>query len=155
MRLFIILAMTWVLGGCTSEKTDLKSLAEAKGETYLKLKMSQEAYGNSDVSPYLKEAYIEFMLKRAKVKAQEPQLSPSGAEAKVDLVMTLYSQNLRRTLLGVAAKTAPNRVRSFNFTNAIGLISQQGEEFSSEMVEQPLATLSFSKSGEKWILQAD
>lgn len=155
MRLIILLAMTFFLGACTSEKGDLKSLAESKGETYLKLKLSQEAYGSSDLSPYLKEAYIEFMLKRATIKAADPQFAPSGGEAKVDLVMTLYSQNLRKTLLGVAAKTSPNRVRSFNFTDAIGLIAQQGEDLSSEMVDQPLATLSFSKSASGWSLQPD
>lgn len=155
MRVIIFIAAMWFLSGCTSGNKDLKSLAEARGETYIKLKMSQEAYGSSDVSPFLKETYIEYMVKKANIKAKEPVIAPSGTAASVDLVMTLYSPLLRKTILGVAAKAAPNKVRSFNFTDAIGLISQQSEELKADMTEQPLVTLQFAKTESGWVLQED
>ncbi|KHD87484.1 MAG: hypothetical protein OM95_14235 [Bdellovibrio sp. ArHS] len=147
---FLALFSSLLVGGCTSDEKVLKNKALALAEKKFTEQIKQEADDSLGQSPWLHQAYTEFIHNNSEVSVEEVKMQ-SDTLATVAVVVETYPTRFRRTILGIAARVDASKSRRFNFSEARGLIIQQGME-KGEVETQPLGIFKFHKSDKNWIL---
>ncbi|WP_155723959.1 hypothetical protein [Bdellovibrio bacteriovorus] len=148
--LVLLLLSFQILTACTSDEKVLKTKALELAEKKFSEQIKQEADDSLSQSPWLHQAYTQFIQDNSKVSVEEVKFQGETL-ATVSVVVETYPMKLRRTLLGIASRVDSSKSRRFNFSEARGLIVQQGME-KGEVESQPLGVFKFHKSDKNWIL---
>ncbi len=146
MRNILFLLCLVVLSSCTSQEGHLKKAALKQGQIKWEKILDGEARESLEQSDWLKQAYIEFILKSSEVEIDDVQFQ-SEDRATVSVVVKSYSTQLRRTLLKVASQVGKDRSRRFNFAEALEPTSEHSGE-TAEISERPLDVYKYKKGSD-------
>ncbi|XGC81683.1 hypothetical protein ACES2L_04205 [Bdellovibrio bacteriovorus] len=146
--LFSLTIATILASGCTSEEGKLKKQAISIGELRLQQLIQQEAQDGMPQSAELRQGYQDFIMARAEVVTDDPEII--GGSAVVAVAAMMPPVKLRKTVIAIAGKLEPSKARRFNFGEAASLIKRQTGE-DTENTKQGLGVVKFTKQGEAWV----
>lgn len=149
--LFPIICIFTLLAACTSDEGVLKEEALKVGQGKFNEMIQKESGEILKESPRLQQAYVGFIRGTSEIEVEEIKFE-GETRAVVSVIMKIYPNKLRLTLLEVAQKVESSKSRKFNYGEALKLIAQQ-MGLKEGLERQPLTVLRFHKVSKKWVIE--
>lgn len=117
------LGLVLVLGACTSEESKVKTAAIEAARMRLHAQMREEIVKSVTGKDNLQKTAAHILTEKAELEVSQFELK--GNKASVTVEIQVVPEKVRQTLIEIMAKLDEKKEKTFNVSNAIGLINQQ------------------------------